>query len=113
VCLDVYQEKKPYIDKAAELKVSADNGEATAVSPYSNILLQFCPAACSPPIGITNPRVFWDFCLILCQPVMQEDNGAVEKGEVADDEEEQVDQPPNHDDGEQEDEEKNELDDDI
>ena len=29
----VYQEKKPYIDKAAELKALAENGEGSDVSP--------------------------------------------------------------------------------
>jgi high mobility group protein B3 len=38
------QEKKPYIEKAAELKAEAENGEGSGVSPSSFLclLLSFC-----------------------------------------------------------------------
>ena len=44
--LDLVQEKKPYIDKAAELKASVDNGEGSGVSYHFSIALSLSNNAC-------------------------------------------------------------------
>jgi hypothetical protein len=124
------QEKKPYVEKAVELKAQAENGEGSGVSPSS---LLFSSLLC-----LSLPCWTWS-CVSACycylkyislfgvRLVMQENNVAKKKAKADDkDGDQEVDQPAKKrirhkaldededDAGDQEDEdEQNELDDDL